>query len=40
MLMRGTLEKPQRHGSYNFRQRNFKDISRIFLGQITVFQDD
>ena len=40
MLMRVTLEKPQRDGSYNFRQTNFKDISRIFLGKITVFQDD
>ena len=27
------------HGSYNFRQRNFKDFSRIFRGQITVFKD-
>ena len=27
------------HGSYNFRQTNFKDFSRIFQGQITVFKD-
>ena len=30
----------QGHGSYNFRQTNFKDFSRIFPGQIiTVFKD-
>ena len=27
------------HGSYNFRQTSFKDFSRIFQGQITVFKD-
>ena len=27
MLMRVTLEKPQRDGSFNFRQTNFKDFS-------------
>ena len=27
------------HGSYNFRQTDFKDFSRIFQGQITVFKD-
>ena len=28
------------HGSYNFRQTNFKDFSKIFPGQIiTVFKD-
>ena len=29
----------QKHGSYSFRQTNFKDFSRIFQGQITVFKD-
>ena len=28
-----------KHGSHNFRQTNFKDFSRIFPGQITVFKD-
>ena len=27
------------HGSYIFRKTNFKDFSRIFQGQITVFKD-
>ena len=27
------------HGSYKFRQTNFKDFSTIFQGQITVFKD-
>ena len=29
----------QKHGSYSYRQTNFKDFSRIFEGQITVFKD-
>ena len=28
-----------KHGLYNFRKTNFKDFSRIFQGQITVFKD-
>ena len=28
-----------KHGSHNFIQTNFKDFSRIFPGQITVFKD-
>ena len=27
------------HGSYNFRQTNFKDFSRNFQGQITIFKE-
>ena len=35
------FEKHDYHhqGSCNFRQTNFKDFSRIFQGQITVFKD-
>ena len=29
----------QMHGLYEFRQTNFKDFSKIFQGQITVFKE-